>query len=390
MGNRIAQAKRAIEAVSDNADTTVRFGLPTSLLLRGQVSRSTANCSRIGLPFLARIPHTATVSIPPLGAISLRLRGFVGELRASPGPDAFAIGSDVLPRGCSVWIQRTFASQLVGRLLGENEFESISQQPSAGQLGLLSALLWRALQRLGVRSDLRGTDSTPDDGMGVFQVDIAIGIDSESPIRGELSLGIDADCLRSFGVTGAANASVLGMHLEHIPIEAAIELATVAFSAHDVDRLHEGDVVVFSAYTNHVHLERVGEMEGRIRIGAFVADCFLHKNGDVVLRNSFIADNPTAEVTRPSKGPLMTDATSANNEKTTAVLAHAPIQLTVEVGRVSLTGADIAGLCNGSILQLGRRLDNPVDLTVGGRLIGRGVVVDVEGELGVRVIERIG
>jgi type III secretion system YscQ/HrcQ family protein len=392
MKNRNAVPIRTIQAVSDNADTTVRFDLPTSVLLRGKVTRATANCSRIGLPFLAQIPHATTLSIPPFGAVSLRLAGYVGELQYPPGNDAFEIGSDLLPRGCSVWIHRNFAAQLLGRLLGESEFEPIAHQPSPGQLGLLSALLWRVLQRLGGRSATCDTDSAPEGGMGVFQVDIDFGSDSENPIRGALTVGIDTRCLRSFGVAGAGNARALANHLEHIPIEAAIELATVAFSVHDMDRLHEGDVVVFSAYPHPGRLERVGEMEGRIRIGAFVADCFLHKNGDVVLQNEFLTDKPTAEVIRPYRGPRMTDATSTNtnNEKTTAILAHAPIQLTVEVGRVALTGADIAGLCNGSILQLGRRVDSPVDLTVGGRLIGRGVLVDVEGELGVRVIDRIG
>ncbi len=390
MENRNVVPNRTIPAVSDNTDTTVRLALPTISLLRGKVSRATADCSRASLPLLAQWPHAATVSIPPFGDISLRLKEFVGDLQFLPGNDAFEVGRDLLPLGGSVWIKKKFASQLLGRLLGESEFEPIAEKPSAGQLGLLSALLWRVLQRLGVRTDVGGTDSVPKGKMGVFQVEMDLAADSESTIRGEVTLGIDTSCSRSFGIAGAGGARTLANHLERIPIVAAIELATVAFSVHEVDRLREGDVVVFSAHVHPGRLERVGEMEGRIRIGVFVADCFLHKNGDVVLRNAFRTDTPPAELTRPYRKSRMTDTTSTNNEKTTAILAHAPIPLTVEVGRVSLTGADIAGLCNGSILQLGRRIDSPVDLTVGDRLIGRGVLVDVEGELGVRVIERIG
>jgi flagellar motor switch/type III secretory pathway protein FliN len=43
----------------------------------------------------------------------------------------------------------------------------------------------------------------------------------------------------------------------------------------------------------------------------------------------------------------------------------------------------------GDVLGLGRRIGEPVVLRVGGLAIARGDLVEIEGEVGVRVIERI-
>jgi len=41
------------------------------------------------------------------------------------------------------------------------------------------------------------------------------------------------------------------------------------------------------------------------------------------------------------------------------------------------------------VIPVGRPLHGPVDLTVGGRVVARGELVDVDGELGVRVLRTV-
>ena len=71
-------------------------------------------------------------------------------------------------------------------------------------------------------------------------------------------------------------------------------------------------------------------------------------------------------------------------------LAALEVEVVAEMGRVVLSGREIARLTTGSVVQLGRPLGGPVDLVAGGKLIARGELVDVEGEIGVRIIEMLG
>lgn len=70
-----------------------------------------------------------------------------------------------------------------------------------------------------------------------------------------------------------------------------------------------------------------------------------------------------------------------------ALLRELPVQVTCEIGRVTLSAREVLELRPGAVVPVGRPLAGPVDLTAGGRVIARGELVDVEGEIGVRVTE---
>jgi flagellar motor switch protein FliN/FliY len=48
---------------------------------------------------------------------------------------------------------------------------------------------------------------------------------------------------------------------------------------------------------------------------------------------------------------------------------------------------DIIELCSGSVVELDRRVEEPVELLIDGRLIAQGEVVIVEGNYGLRVTQ---
>ena len=64
-----------------------------------------------------------------------------------------------------------------------------------------------------------------------------------------------------------------------------------------------------------------------------------------------------------------------------------PVELSVEVGRTSMTIREVLGLGPGSIVELDRMTGEPVDLFVNGRRIARGEVVAIDEEFGLRVTE---
>ena len=73
-----------------------------------------------------------------------------------------------------------------------------------------------------------------------------------------------------------------------------------------------------------------------------------------------------------------------------SVLLDIPIQVTVELGGCSLPMKDILQLTPGSVVQLDKVANAPVDLYVNEKLFARGEVVAVEDHYGIKVTEIIG
>ena len=82
-------------------------------------------------------------------------------------------------------------------------------------------------------------------------------------------------------------------------------------------------------------------------------------------------------------------------DETTADKSHpfsaVPIEITIAVGKARPWIRDLLTLEQNSVLPLDRRVDDPVDLYVGDRLIARGELQEMEGaqagQLGVRLTE---
>jgi len=68
----------------------------------------------------------------------------------------------------------------------------------------------------------------------------------------------------------------------------------------------------------------------------------------------------------------------------TTVLAATPIEVVAELGRITLRGDEVLGLSPGAVLAVGARV-RQVTVRVGGAAWAEGEIVDIEGELGVRI-----
>ena len=67
------------------------------------------------------------------------------------------------------------------------------------------------------------------------------------------------------------------------------------------------------------------------------------------------------------------------------LLSDVQVELSVELGRITVPLRALLGLAPGSVLQLDRAADAPVDVLVGGSPVSRGEVVVIGGDFGVRV-----
>ena len=69
------------------------------------------------------------------------------------------------------------------------------------------------------------------------------------------------------------------------------------------------------------------------------------------------------------------------------VLADVQMEVTVELGRVRMTVRELLSLQPGNVVELDRLAGSPVDVLVNGTTIGRGELVVVGDELGVRMTQ---
>ena len=67
-----------------------------------------------------------------------------------------------------------------------------------------------------------------------------------------------------------------------------------------------------------------------------------------------------------------------------------PVSLSVELGQTQMEVRDVLNLGTGSVIELNKLQEEPVDLRINGRLIARGEVVIIKNNLAIKISELIG
>jgi flagellar motor switch/type III secretory pathway protein FliN len=70
-------------------------------------------------------------------------------------------------------------------------------------------------------------------------------------------------------------------------------------------------------------------------------------------------------------------------------IGDVPVVVRVEVGEAVMSAREWATLGPGDVVGLARRVGEQVVLRIGGVAVARGELVDIEGEVGVRVVARL-
>ncbi|MBX3747528.1 MAG: flagellar motor switch protein FliN [Verrucomicrobiae bacterium] len=78
---------------------------------------------------------------------------------------------------------------------------------------------------------------------------------------------------------------------------------------------------------------------------------------------------------------------SPNASPNLDVLLDVPVKLTVELGACRMPMREVLRLAAGSVVQLDKVADSPVDLFVNQRRIARGEVVVVDDRFGIKITE---
>ncbi len=201
-----------------------------------------------------------------------------------------------------------------------------------------------------------------------------------------------------------------------------VEIGHAEISARDLRELHERDVVLVDELTVRADRGEPGQAHvrvGRGRAGRADAEVYLEGEryfakvtgfsiGAEPMHNraeesqsardesrSRAAKYPPAgasddEATHKGGRPEPRDSVDEQIDADGAgLVSDIPLQIAVELARVPVTAEDVVGLKVGQVIDLNRVAGEPVELSVNGKVVARGELVEVEGNLGVRVLSLV-
>lgn len=181
-----------------------------------------------------------------------------------------------------------------------------------------------------------------------------------------------------------------------------IKVATLDMTPDDLHALGVGDIVLLE---NHELSGSPEELAGHamVRLGrgknGGLRTQLLWRNGSADLQIVSIVSEeepqsmsdeqdpdaaPEGEVEEGGEAPL---DNADNLQETEGLLRDVPAPVSIELGRLKLSTSQVVRLRAGQILRLGRSANDPVDLVVNNRIFARGELIEVDGELGVRLIQ---
>jgi type III secretion system YscQ/HrcQ family protein len=347
--------------VVDRAVTAAPFDLRSCPPVRA----SEARAGRAIAQTLASLPESWQVDLPPFGAVTLGAAG----IDSAPRPrDAMTLGLVDGRDRARLSLAQPFAARFCDVALGGRGTFAAARPLGPAERSLLVALLGPALDPIGWSLD-GGPPATEVTGPSIaLKIEGAFGL-------GVLWLDLPPG---RRAATPAWRRRAAGL-----PIEARLEIAATTLPASELVKLGPGDALVFDG-TGAATFAAGNDWIARLAIGDHVAAVRIDLDGGVAVVGDFQLTGAVGgrKVTGAKEGTM---DVSGPTEMATAALAAAPIEITAELARLTLRGEELLGLAPGVVLTVPADRRGAVVLRAGGEIWAEGELVDVEGELGVRV-----
>jgi flagellar motor switch protein FliN/FliY len=115
----------------------------------------------------------------------------------------------------------------------------------------------------------------------------------------------------------------------------------------------------------------------------------MEQDGDLVL-NSLEEDGGGAAAKAPAQQPASADESAIiRSGRELETVYDIPVQVSAVLGKSQLQVSSLLRLGPGAIVELDRKVGEPIDIFVNNRLVARGEVVVVDDRLGVTMTEII-
>lgn len=301
-----------------------------------------------------------------------------------------------MARGALVEAERALASAIVARVMRRPPARVVdaSADAAAGLAGAFAAIVAAAARRAnaGAGAALRVLAAGPaaaleadvarlDPGLLAITLTVLVARDA---FTARIVVPRDIVAAAPARAWGASSLAALGAMPLSVPIVACAVRATAA----DVGALRSGDVFLPGCWP----LAQAGRgatadaaapgWAGPVLLAAASADvgvrAQLGDDGRLVLRGDV--------------EPLCAAEAEMNDGETDELveaIGDVPVIVRVEIGEARMAAREWADLGRGDVIALGRRIGEPVVLRVGGVPIARGELVEIDGEVGVRIVERL-
>jgi flagellar motor switch/type III secretory pathway protein FliN len=287
-------------------------------------------------------------------------------------------------------IDRQLASAVVNRALGTGAF-LVDRSLGRGERGVLAAALAETLRVLG--SSWRISLQTMRPPIAAPSLTLRITVD------GQGGAGAIVGGIAYLDVPGRwldGGRAVSEDEAPRIETVVALELSTTKLPAREWAAVSIGDAVVFDGVSA---ASRTTDWAVRVRVGAHAAPATIDSAGNVRLLDGFrpvpIASRGILRKNEErmddndnSKTPGQATPGRATIEAT-QLLGGAPIEIVAELGRIVVRGDEILSLTRGGVVSFAGPRSRAISLRVGDEIWARGELVDVDGELGVRITETV-
>jgi type III secretion system YscQ/HrcQ family protein len=336
---------------------------------RPRVPASLVRAIRASLRWAASIPKRWEVSSPVVGAIAMTFEGFAVEPSGADDVGLpIAIGDVTLRADVDV----NLAARVVDAALGGRGAFRSARSLGPAERGVLAAALGAAFDPIGWRLGTGGAPTRAEAGAQLqFRIETGVG---SGVVRVTLSDAMPPP--EGAGRELCANAS-------RIALWGSLEIAATELAAGAIAALEPGDAVIFEG-TRAPGFAAGGCWQAKLAIGdhpgAFATAVTLDAGGVVTIAGELEPRGPNLEADRRKESDM--DGSGTTNA--TEVLRAIPVEVVAELARLKLRGEEVLGLVVGTVLTLPGR-GNEVSLRVSGELFAQGELVDVDGELGVRV-----
>lgn len=301
----------------------------------------------------------------------------LGNVSIGPAPSAEDVLGLQLSDGSRIWIEleAPLVSAMLARVLGR----TVGLTPQGTRLdpassGALSAILVEVARRTGAAEALRVLDQRPNPSAVCVCV------------SGTLVVGDKPYSARAWVLADKTSERERPATLDDLgELEVSLRLVVALASANpgELGTLRPGDAWLPG---DGWWIDRQGA--GRAALAAPRGERGL--SVDLAPDGRVVVGDGEVDLSFDIEANMSVDGENHGGAALTEAVLDAPVVVRVEVGAVSLSAREWAALRPGDVIETGRRINDPVVLRVAGREVARGELVEIEGELGVRIREVLG